>query len=62
MIYMSIAGPRYDAYVQVYRADGSVDLAVDAGSGDWVELTRIPVVEPDDLRKGTCAHAETGKG
>lgn len=53
MVYRCLAGFRYDAEVRSVRLDGRVDLAIDAGANDPVELTRIEVTEK--LIPGTCA-------
>ncbi len=53
VVYRCIAGWLCDAEVRVVRLDGTVDLAVDAGSADPVELTRVEVCEK--LVPGTCA-------
>lgn len=55
--YLCRTGARYNARLIAVRPDGSVDLAVDAGGGDWLELTRIPLVDPAELKRGTCADA-----
>ena len=55
IVYLSLAGYRCDAAVNMVRPDGRLDLAVDAGSKDPVMLTRIAFVEPADLRPGTCS-------
>lgn len=56
MIYRSLAGHDHDAEVLARRLDGTVDLAVNAGAGDPVHLTKIEVVE--HLRPGTCREKE----
>ena len=55
IVYLSLAGYRCDAAVNMVRPDGRLDLAVDAGSKDPLMLTRIAFVEPTDLRPGTCS-------
>ena len=54
IVYMCLAGLRYDAWVRIVRPDGTVDLASDVGSRDLHELSRIEAVPPDQLRPGTC--------
>lgn len=39
--YISLAGHPHDAIIQAVRLDGELDLAVDAGCEDRVQLTRI---------------------
>lgn len=55
IVYRCLAGFRYDAEVRAVRLDGRLDVAIDAGANDPVELTRIEFVEPADLRPGTCS-------
>ena len=55
IVYLSLAGYRCDAAVNMVRPDGRIDLAVDAGSKDSVMLTRISFVSPDELRPGSCS-------
>lgn len=55
IVYLSLAGYRCDATVNMVRPDGRIDLAVDAGSKDPVMLTRIAFVAPTNLRSGTCS-------
>ena len=55
IVYLCLAGYRYDATVNMIRPEGRLDLAVDAGSKDRVMLTNIAFVEPDELRPGTCS-------
>jgi hypothetical protein len=52
VVYRCLAGFRYDAEVVTVRLDGTVDLAVDAGCNDHVQLTRIEIAP--ELRPGTC--------
>lgn len=54
IVYRCLAGFRYDAEVRAVRLDGRVDIAVDAGSADPVELTRIAFVSPEAHVPGTC--------
>jgi hypothetical protein len=59
MVYKSISGVRHRARVMLVHENGMVDLAVDCGTGEWIELIRIPVVgDLTDLEKATCAHVE----
>lgn len=58
MIYRCLAGFPYRAAVVARRLDGSVDLAVDAGCNDPVQLTRIKVVEQGKLVPGTCCEGD----
>jgi hypothetical protein len=53
IVYRCLAGYLCDAEVRAVRLDGRADLAIDAGGGDPVELTRIEVCEK--LVPGTCA-------
>jgi hypothetical protein len=53
--YRSLAGQLCDATVTGVRADGSVDIDVDAGSKEPVHLTRIPVSDKIPLDRGSCA-------
>lgn len=55
IVYRCLAGRYYDAEVRVVRLDGRVDIAVDAGSSEPVELTRITVVDKVAHLPGTCA-------
>lgn len=55
VLYRCLAGFRYDAEVKAVRVDGRLDIAVDAGCADPVELTRIAFVAPDKLAPGTCS-------
>lgn len=55
LLYRCLAGFRYDAEVRRVGADGRVDLAVDAGANDPVELTSIEFVAPGKLSPGTCS-------
>lgn len=50
--YRSLAGVDHRATVVGVRADGTVDLAVDAGSKHPVDLSKIEVRA--DRRRGTC--------
>ncbi len=59
LFYRCLAGFRYAAEVRGVRPDGRVDLAVDAGANDPVELTRIEVSEK--LLPGTCARRDDGE-
>lgn len=59
MVYKSLAGIRYPAIVLSVQGNGNVDLAVDCGNGDWIELRNIPIVHDlTDLPNGTCAHVQ----
>lgn len=62
MIYLSLAGHRHNAKVCGTRPDGRLDLAVDAGYGEPVELSRIERVPADRLRPGTCAEGSHDGG
>lgn len=55
IVYRCLAGFRYDAEVRVVRLDGRVDIAVDTGSNEPVELTRIALVDKVAHLPGTCA-------
>lgn len=55
LVYLCLAGFRYDAVVRHVRPDGRVDLASDVGCVDPHELTGIEFVETCDLKPGTCA-------
>lgn len=69
VIYRCLAGWKCDAVVTrvcpeppktpgpMLALGGSFDIAVDAGSKDPVQLTRIELVALKDLRPGTCAKA-----
>lgn len=52
--YMCLAGFLYEAVVRTINQDGTVDIGSDVGSLDLVELTRIEVCRPGELRRGTC--------
>lgn len=54
IVYRCLAGFRYDAVVRTARLDGRVDIGVDAGAEDPVELTRIEFVVPEHHRAGTA--------
>ncbi len=54
IVYRCLAGFLYDAEVRAVRLDGLVDIAVDAGSNDPLELTRIAFVDPEAHVPGTC--------
>lgn len=59
MVYKSLAGARHPAIVLELQGNGNVDLAVDCGNGEWIELRNIPLVHDlTDLPNGTCAHVE----
>lgn len=55
IVYMCLMRIRGDAWVRALRPNGTVDIGADAGSHDLHELTRIEVVDYDDLRPGTCS-------
>lgn len=62
LVYLCLAGFRYDAFVRVVRADGRLDIASDVGCNDPHELTGIEFVDACDLRSGTCAVGRRIKG
>lgn len=55
LVYLCLAGFRYDAVVRHVRAGGLLDIASDVGCADPHELTGIEFVDACDLRPGTCA-------
>lgn len=55
VIYRCLAGHIYDAEVVSVQLDGRLDLAVQNGSSEPTQLTRIKFVESDELVPGTCA-------
>lgn len=55
IVYMCLAGFRWDAEVRAVRQNGTVDIASDVGCSQPHELSRIEVTEPGELRPGTCA-------
>lgn len=55
LVYLCLAGIRYDAFVRHIRADGTLDIASDVGCNDPHELTGVEFVDARDLRPGTCA-------
>lgn len=61
IVYRCLAGFRYDAEVRAVRLDGRVDIAVDAGCADPVELTRIAFAEPAVHVPGTCTTGSRDK-
>ena len=53
--YRSLAGQLCDATVTGVRADGSVDIDVDAGSKEPVHLTKVPVSDELPFDRGACS-------
>lgn len=58
VLYRCLAGHRCLAEVRAVNSDGTLDLAVDSGAGDPVELTKIALVPTGKLIPGTCAAGE----
>lgn len=54
VVYVSLSGHRHAAQVVGVREDGTVDLAVDAGGGDHVQLTKIERRGKDGEARGRC--------
>lgn len=55
IVYRSFAGFRHDAEVRAVREGGLVDIAVDTGCSEPLELTRVAFVAPEKLLPGTCS-------
>lgn len=55
IVYRSFAGFRHDAEVRAVRDNGLVDIAVDTGCSEPLELSRVSFVTPDKLLPGTCS-------
>lgn len=63
LVYLCLAGFRYDAVVRHARAGGLLDIASDVGCNDQHELTGIELVaDACDLRPGTCAVGRRTEG
>lgn len=58
LVYRCLAGFRYSAEVASVQQDGRLNLAVDNGSSEPTNLTKIKLVEPGRLAPGTCCERD----